>query len=124
LTFEKAHGRAFSLTGILNPRRLDRPRREVEEIEPMAAVELQQGTMAGAVTSLQEARQRLEELMPEIYRTLNNWSLEPSWQRAAGDWTAMLSEYLNREAAYRAMLEDTVTDLAERVCRLESRATG
>jgi hypothetical protein len=89
----------------------------------MAAVELQQGTTAGAVTSLREARQRLEELMPEIYRTLNNWSLEPSWQRAAGDWTAMFSEYLSREAAYRAMLEDAVTDLGERVSRLEGKAT-
>jgi hypothetical protein len=90
----------------------------------MAAVELQQETTTGAVTSLQEARQRLEELMPEIYRTLNNWSLEPSWQRAAGDWTAMLSEYLSREAAYRALLEDAVTALGERVSRLESKAAG
>jgi hypothetical protein len=95
----------------------------VEEIEPMAVIEEQQEIMAGAVTSLQEARQRLEELMPEIYRTLNNWSLEPSWQRAAGDWTAMFSEYLSREAAYRGMLEDTVTALGERVSRLEGKAT-
>ncbi len=57
--------------------------------------------------------------MPEVYRTLNNWSLEPSWERAAGDWTAVLSEFLNREAAYRSMLEERVLQLEERISRLE-----
>jgi len=90
----------------------------------MAVIEEQQEIMTRAVTSLQEARQRLEELMPEIYRTLNNWSLEPSWQRAAGDWTTMFSEYLSREAAYRALLEDTVAELGGRVSRLEGKAAG
>jgi hypothetical protein len=71
------------------------------------------------VTNLQEARTRLEELMPEVYRTLNNWSLEPSWERAAGDWTAVLSEFLNREAVYRGMLEERVLQLEERISRLE-----
>lgn len=71
---------------------------------------------------LQESRQRLEELMPEVYRTLNNWSLEPSWERAAGDWTAVLSEFLNREAEYRGLLEETVLRLEERLARLEEGA--
>jgi hypothetical protein len=74
------------------------------------------------VTTLQEARSRLEELMPEVFRTLNNWSLEPSWERAAGDWTAVLSEFLNREATYRGMLEERVLDLEERLSRLEGAA--
>jgi hypothetical protein len=74
------------------------------------------------VLSSQEARQRLEELMPEVYRTLNNWSLEPSWQRAAGDWTAVISEYLSREADYRRLMEETMMQLEERVTRLEQQA--
>jgi len=73
--------------------------------------------------TLDEARSRLEELMSEVYRTLNNWSLEPSWQRAAGDWTAVLSEFLNREAGYRGLLEEKVLQLEERVSQLE-RQTG
>jgi len=72
--------------------------------------------------TLHEARSRLEELMPEVYRTLNNWSLEPSWERAAGDWTAVISEFLNREAGYRGLLEETVLQLEERVARLERQA--
>jgi sugar (pentulose or hexulose) kinase len=78
--------------------------------------------MEEKVIDLQEARKRLEETMPEVYRTLNNWSLEPKWERAAQDWTTALSEYLNREAMYRGLLEQTVMDLQERVARLEERA--
>jgi len=70
---------------------------------------------------LDEVRKQIEELMPEVYRTLNNWSLEPSWQRAAGDWTSILSEFLNREAGYRLLLEETVHLLEERVARLEAQ---
>jgi hypothetical protein len=75
------------------------------------------------VSDLQKARGRLEELMPEVYRTLNNWSLEPSWQRAAGDWTAIFSDFMNREAEYRGLLEETVGRLEERVSRLERQAS-
>jgi hypothetical protein len=75
--------------------------------------------MERKATRLHEARQQLEELMPEVYRTLNNWSLEPSWERAAGDWTAVLCEFLNREAEYRGLLEETVLRLEEKVSRLE-----
>jgi hypothetical protein len=78
--------------------------------------------MEGRNSRLWEARQQLEELMPEVYRTLNNWSLEPSWERAAGDWTAVLSEFLNREAQYRGLLEETVLRLEERLARLEEGA--
>lgn len=70
---------------------------------------------------LDEARKQLEELMPEVYRTLNNWSLEPSWERAAGDWTSIFSDFLNREAGYRQLLEETVHLLEERVARLEEQ---
>jgi hypothetical protein len=73
------------------------------------------------VTALAEARSRLEELMPELYRTLNNWSLEPSWERAAADWTSVLSEFLNREAVYRGLLEERVLRLEERFTALEKR---
>jgi hypothetical protein len=78
--------------------------------------------MGKADTRLRDARQQLEELMPEVYRTLNNWSLEPSWERAAGDWTAVLSEFFNREAEYRGLLEETVLRLEERLARLEEGA--
>lgn len=77
--------------------------------------------MTETTTTLQEARQRLEELMPEVYRTLNNWSLEPSWQRAASDWTTVISEFLNRESSYRAILEDAFLSLEQRIARLEAR---
>jgi len=69
--------------------------------------------------TLDEARSRLDELMPEVYRTLNNWSLDPSWERAAGDWTTVLSEFLNREAGYRSLLEERVLQLEERISQLE-----
>lgn len=72
------------------------------------------------VTDLNEARRHLEDSMPEVYRTLNNWSLEPNWERAARDWTSVLSEFLNREAAYRDLLERTVRELQDRVARLEA----
>jgi hypothetical protein len=75
--------------------------------------------MPTEVSGLQEARRRLEQIMPEVYRTLNNWSLEPSWQRAASDWTTILSDYMNLEAEYRGLLEETVRQLEERVSRLE-----
>ncbi len=74
------------------------------------------------ITDLPDARRRLEEMMPEIYRTLNNWSLEPQWERAAQDWTTVLSEFLNREASYRDLLEAAVMKLQERVARLEGKA--
>jgi hypothetical protein len=77
--------------------------------------------MEEEVTDLREVRRRLEETMPEVYRTLNNWSLEPKWERAAQDWTAVLSEFLNREAAYRGLLEGCVIQLRERVDRLEAQ---
>jgi hypothetical protein len=80
--------------------------------------------MEQQVVTLQEARRQLEELMPEVYRTLNNWSLEPSWERAASDWTAVLSEYLNREAGYRGLLEERLVALEERVARLERQPAG
>jgi len=79
--------------------------------------------MQTEVSDIQEARRRLEELMPEVYRTLNNWSLEPSWQRAAGDWTAIFSDFMSREAEYRGLLEETVRQLEERVSRLERQAS-
>jgi hypothetical protein len=75
-------------------------------------------------TSLQEARGQLEALLPEVHRTLNNWSLEPTWERAAGDWTAVISEFLSREASYRQVLEAALARLEERVTALEKQALG
>jgi len=77
--------------------------------------------MEARIDGLQQTRRELEEKMPEVYRTLNNWSLEPSWQRAAGDWTSVLCDYLQQEAAYRSLLEETVIQLQERVSQLEGR---
>ena len=75
-------------------------------------------------TSLQEARGELEALLPEVHRTLNNWSLEPTWTRAAGDWTAVISDFLSREASYRQVLESTLAGLEERVAALEKQVRG
>jgi hypothetical protein len=74
--------------------------------------------------TLQEARSQLEALLPEVHRTLNNWSLEPTWARAAGDWTAVVSDFLSREASYRQVLESTLARLEERVAALEKRTAG
>jgi hypothetical protein len=80
--------------------------------------------MVEHVITLAVARNRLEELMPEIYRTLNNWSLEPSWERAASDWTAVMSEFVNREGIYWGLLEETVLQFEERIAALEKRVAG
>jgi hypothetical protein len=78
--------------------------------------------MEEKASQLQESRKRMEELMPEVYRTLNNWSLEPTWERAAFDWTAVLSDFLSREPDYLRTLEETLVKLAERMTELEKQA--
>jgi len=80
--------------------------------------------MEQPITTLQETRSQLEALLPEVHRTLDNWSLEPTWERAAGDWTAVVSDFLSREACYRQALEAALARLEERVSALEKQARG
>jgi chaperonin cofactor prefoldin len=80
--------------------------------------------MEEPIITLQETRRQLEAQLPEVHRTLNNWSLEPTWERAAGDWTSVVSDFLSQEASYRQALEAALERLEARVAALEQRAKG
>src|SRR2546427_86756 len=54
-------------------------------------------------TSLQEARTQLEALLPEVHRTLNNWSLEPTWTRAAPRRAVLLPGVRHRDPRARCL---------------------